>query len=178
MFSNLSFKGLLMKRLLIFCGLPYSGKTTYAKDIEKATGFKRLTVDDVVICMGYKLEIEISENDWNLIYKNVEQILNKYLYEGLNIIFDATNLYKGYREKIRLLAKNYEYAVSVIYIKTPLETINKRHKYHTGRHKVQDADLEELIKNAEIPDKAEDTIVVENSKDLHELIKSLRHNNV
>jgi len=56
--------------LLAFCGLPGSGKTTIAKEVEKTTGAVRLNTDEWVAALGvdffdfefrHKLEVQLYE---------------------------------------------------------------------------------------------------------------------
>lgn len=49
-----------MPKLFILCGLPFAGKTTLAKELEKQFGWVRLSIDEVKFEFGYE---DVSDDD-------------------------------------------------------------------------------------------------------------------
>lgn len=163
-----------MKNFILICGLPYSGKTTIAKQIEKSLGYKRITVDDFVPKLGFDLNIPISERQWKTIYESAENELENCFRNSTNVIFDATNLHKNYRDKLKKLAKKYSFLTKVIFVNTPIDLIYKRHKDTNNRHKVQTKDLEEDIRKFTKPEKDEKLIEINDRNHINSIIILLK----
>ena len=60
-----------MNKLYILCGIPFSGKTTLAKEIAKQKGFTRIDLDDVKFDLfgKYIQDKDLKQEDWDKIYQ-------------------------------------------------------------------------------------------------------------
>jgi len=72
--------------LILFCGLPLTGKTTLSKSISEILGLKRLSMD--LLWTEYRLDrnnFEHSKEIFNHLLKRIQSIDNKLVLEGLFI---------------------------------------------------------------------------------------------
>jgi len=160
-----------MISLVIMCGYPYAGKTTLARQMESRLGFSRITVDDVLVDLGYSLEGPFSEADWQVIYTQAEEILKKLLAGGFSVIFDATNFTRGYRDKLRSIADSYQTRSIVVFVDTPVETIRERDRDRLDRHKA--VDLDETIREFEPPAVDENVYVFSPDQAVDEVVHQI-----
>jgi len=99
--------------IILFCGLPGSGKSTIAKKLARKLerlGSLKLIVSD-----------QISGRVYRKIFKQVKENIEKVDY----LILDATFYKKKWRDKIYALAKG---KVFTIYLECALETCLRRNK--------------------------------------------------
>ena len=144
--------------LIIMCGYPYAGKTTLARILEKELGFSRITIDEIIVELRFPLGEELSEETWTLIYTEAEKRLIAMLTSGLSVIFDATNGYKDYRDKLRSISKPLVGKILVIFVAAEFNTIRRRELNLVNRHKA--VDVEETIQNFQIPTVDEISVTV------------------
>lgn len=71
----------------ILTGLPYAGKTTLRKKLVDRLGFEYSSVDDQMGKHKFHVE-EMSQDDWNLVYKKAYEDLKRKLKIGKTVIVD------------------------------------------------------------------------------------------
>ena len=160
--------------LMIMSGYPYSGKTTLAKALEHLLKFERITVDEILAELGFPLEGELSEENWTEIFNDAESRLINTLANGRSVIFDATNGHRDYRDKLRSITRPYVKIVVVVFLNTPIETIRERSIKAKDRHKVADADVDETIRDFQIPTSEENTVVIRADYPKEKVIKLIK----
>ena len=103
--------------LFIFCGLPFSGKTTLANELVKRFSFVRVDLDEINSerGLGYKSKVKISSEDWRITYAESYIRTDKALSEEKTVINDTTNFTRQQREKLRAIANKYKIISKVIY---------------------------------------------------------------
>lgn len=120
-----------MSKLMIMIGLPRSGKSTLAKEMQSKA--KQLHGDNYTILSADTIRMELNgvktpqKNErevWNLFYKRYEQ----YLAEGRDIIIDNTNVGGFYREGLlsHVNKTPHTYTIIAVVMDTPLEVIYER----------------------------------------------------
>ena len=110
--------------LYIMCGLPCSGKSTFAKSI---LGFKVLSSDDYIEQRAKELQ-----KTYNEVFDETIQRANQAFFQDVfkeaklknNIIIDRTNLNKSTRLKFIKIFQQHE--PIIFYFDTPIEVIKKR----------------------------------------------------
>jgi predicted kinase len=142
-------------QLIILCGLPCSGKSTYAK---KFYTYKILSSDN------YIEEIAKQKNKtYNEIFSytireataNFYEEVNAAAQTNYNVIIDRTNLKISTRKYFINKFKNHE--KTIVFFNTPLETIKARNT-RVGKI-IPDKVLEDMYISLEIPTSEEGTIV-------------------
>lgn len=136
-----------MSYLIMFCGIPGSGKSTEAKRMQQQMNERNISVgyisrDEVRFSM-------ISEKDGYFskekeIFKKFVNEMNKSLNENEITIIDATHLNEKSRGKILREVKSRNMVeLWVLYLTTPLDICLKRNASREGRACVP----EDVIKN-------------------------------
>ncbi len=82
------------QRLYILCGLPFSGKSTLAKELVRQFGWVRVDLDQINSerGLGGLGNDDISNNDWRITYQMSYDAVDKALKEGKTVINDTTLL--------------------------------------------------------------------------------------
>lgn len=116
-------------KVYMLCGLPGSGKTTYAKKIEMNTQCVRLSLDERLISR-YGKSFEASK--YREYERNVEDELKKELKDaisnGVNVILDYGFWKKAKREEYRQIISQLNAEAETIYFKTDIRILKKRLK--------------------------------------------------
>ena len=138
-----------MGRLYLTCGIPGSGKSTWAKaradegwswNSRDKIRFAKIKENDEYFAYESEVFDEFICNIQNDIYDKME-----------NIIADATHLNQSSRDKVlnRLSLAGYE--VWYIVFDIPLETALARNALRTGRARVPDNVIEKMYNSFEMP---------------------------
>lgn len=110
-----------MAKMILMCGLPRSGKTTWVKDNRKSW------VDDnrpdkFIISADALRQVVYNQRYWQdgeaLMWSIHDIILKIALFQGIDIIIDECNISKKRRSPLIKIAKNYGYEVHCIFIVT------------------------------------------------------------
>lgn len=113
-----------MKKLIMLRGLPASGKSTYAKEMVRKHGYKRVNRDDLreMIDLGkYSPESEI------IIKEVQEQIIRRLIRHNQTVIVDNTNLKPEDQEYFEYLAdEDLEVKLEIIDFPTPVDECVRR----------------------------------------------------
>lgn len=103
--------------LLMLKGLPASGKTTYATELE-ADGWVRANKDDLRVDFPNKPENEIIDLEDVVIVEALEH--------GHDVVVDDTNFNPFHEKRLRELAEDFGAEFQVMFIDTPPEVCIKR----------------------------------------------------
>jgi predicted kinase len=160
--------------LYILCGLPFSGKTTFARILANQCDFIHLDLDALVRAKNLFPEEGINEEQWGAVFREVQQQVAGLLTSGKSVIVDAVNYDRVGRDRLRTIARQCDSSVHVIYINLPLEQIEQRRQANQAnpqRPPVRDKDLTELITEFEIPTIDENLLVFDGIQSISEWIK-------
>ncbi|MFA5543211.1 MAG: ATP-binding protein [Bacilli bacterium] len=109
-----------MNYLHMLIGIPGSGKTTYAKLLEK-------DLDYIIISSDM---VRINNPNWKeeKVFPEVYRLCGKYLKEGYNVILDATNIDLEVRKKHIDSIREYhiDFKVVAYYFDIPLDICRNR----------------------------------------------------
>lgn len=126
----------MVNKLIIMCGAPGCGKSTYAKEYcKKYPETVYVSRDEIRFSLLAEDEYYFS-HETEVLEKFYTNIANA-LREGKDVIADATHLTKKSRktciDNIRAKIKNLTFGIEVIYIKPPLHICIARNDKRTGR---------------------------------------------
>ena len=111
-----------MSSLYILCGLPFSGKSFFSKDVESKTSIMRVSFDD--------LWNALVALDGNIPYEKVmieiEKLITNNLIEGISVVYDSTNMKEEHRDSMLNLTKNIHVDAFVVYFPITVEEMYKR----------------------------------------------------
>ena len=151
--------------LIMLCGIPTSGKSTYVEKLKKLDHWK----DAVVLSTDSYIEKEAKRMGltYNQIFddaigdatRELELQLNMAKDKGKNLIWDQTNLSVKSRRKKLLKIPSF-YARGVIYFEISLEEALERNKNREGKF-IPESILKRMYHQFEIPTRNEDFDYVE-----------------
>lgn len=148
----------------ILCGIPFSGKTTLGKALEKHLGFVHINLDDIKKEKGCG---DISDDDvpdkvWKQIFGEADRRLIKALKGGKSVANETAWVTRKWRDRARKIAEKSGFSTKVIYIKIPEEIAKKRwqqNRLHKKRYDTKDDEFGDYVKDFEKPIPDEDLII-------------------
>lgn len=111
-------------KLGLMCGLPRSGKTTYARKLS-AEGWVRICPDDYRLALHGQAHLPSAES---IIWAMVEVSVRAFLIGGQSVIIDATNTIRWRRSQWVRLAQQQGVEVSIFWIPTPFAICQERNQ--------------------------------------------------
>ncbi len=121
------------------CGLPFSGKSTLRRELVKKFNFDVASVDRMIGKHEFHVP-DMTQEDWNLVYKEAYEELEFSLRTGKTVILDKGSLKRSERDTARDIAGSAGATYVLIYVNTPLETIQERRKRNQETHERGDLD--------------------------------------
>lgn len=110
-------------RLVVFAGLPASGKSTFSDGLVEA-GATRISLDEI------RKEIYGDANiigDWKVTRKRFDELYNAALAAKKNIILDNTHFMRKQRERVIKMAQDAGYSdIHVVVMDVPLDECIRR----------------------------------------------------
>lgn len=132
-----------MKTMYLLCGLPGSGKSTWAKEQIRENGGVHISRDEIRFANVKEDEYYFSKE--KEVYKIFTANIQYYLYHSEEDIYvDATHLTKASRNKLfNALDIPPDWKVIGVFFDLPLEICIERNNLRSGREKVP----EDVIRN-------------------------------
>lgn len=109
-------------KLVMFKGLPASGKSTSSK-LLTATGWKRINKDDLRAMINGGKYTKGNEKDILVIRDNM---VRHWLSKGFNVVVDDTNFHLKHETRLREIAKEYGADFEVQFFKEPVDVCVER----------------------------------------------------
>ena len=138
-----------MPRLFIMCGLPASGKSTFAQQFIKNNDIRYVSRDEIRFSIIKKDEEYFSHE--KEVFKKFAGTIAQTLVDGFDVIADATHLNRISRDKLIRAIDQYttEYTITYIVLETSLETCMERNALREGRARVPDSVMKNMAENWE-----------------------------
>jgi len=154
----------MANKLYIFCGIPFSGKSTLSKEVARLTGYTRIDLDEVKFeHYGAVIkDAELEQKDWDIIYQAMYQRIEAALKAGKTVIHDTGNFTKYERDLIRHIADGLGVEAVTVYVDTTRVVAKERHIANQTTHQrfnVTDNELEDAVAEMEVPNETERHIV-------------------
>ncbi len=114
----------MTKKLLMLKGLPASGKSTYAKELEATGKWTRVNKDDIrkEFFPDYTFK-----DEKEVVYMEDSEIIAE-LREGNNVVVDNTHFNPAHQVRLEKIAKDEGAEFELLFIDTPLEVCIKRNR--------------------------------------------------
>ncbi len=149
-------------RLYVLCGLPFSGKTTLARQLASQLDLVHIEVDAVHQERGLLAARQAIERaDWFAAYLRSFRRTARALQRGRSVIFDATSHRREHREQLQRLAKEHGATMTIIYLDVPWEeTVRRRaeNRRSPARPDVPDQDFDRVVRQFQPPQEQEGAI--------------------
>lgn len=110
-------------KLLMLKGLPASGKSTYAKELEKQ-GWVRANKDDI---RAHSFPIYNYEDEKRVV-EIEDSIIRDGLRTGKNVVVDDTNFNPVHIKRLENIAKEFDAEFETLFIDTPVEICVRRNR--------------------------------------------------
>jgi len=154
-------------------GLPYSGKTTFTKELVSRFGFEVISMDDLMDREGLD-PVTMTQEDWNMVYSRGYRKLEKLLLEEKTVILDLGNLTRKERDTARAIANRVNVPFKLIYINIPVEEIMARRQKNEEtkeRGQLVEESMQKALDLWEEPSSDEKFVVYNQQMDLENWIK-------
>lgn len=148
-----------MPTLYIYCGIPGSGKSYYAKNVQSKVHY--ISRDEIRFNMVEENEEYFSKE--KAVFKLFSTSIAKVLEKGQDVIADATHISKASRAKLIRAIDNYfsKYKIACIVFDTPFEVCCERNAGREGRARVPDEVMRRFRSGWEFPEREEDSRIEE-----------------
>ena len=135
-----------MSKLFIMCGLPASGKSTYAMQLAVKENAIVVSTDNIRELLNGDASIQDNAEQ---VFKMAYKLILKYLDDGSNVIFDATNI--SYKRRMELIKRYKKYADSIecVFMAVPYEVCLERNQKRD--RKVPEEVIERMYHNFYVP---------------------------
>lgn len=150
-----------MNYLIMFCGVPGSGKSTEARRMARSLAARNITVEYVS-----RDELRFSMiSDKNEYFSKEKEVFSKFVEKMNNslnkndcTIIDATHISKASRAKILRRVENpANVRLLVLYLTTPIDVCMQQNDLRTGMEQVPHEVIEKMAKQFEDPTEKEFT---------------------
>lgn len=119
-----------MKKMIIMCGIPRSGKSTYAD--KYYSDYNIVCADDIRLALGTQFDRRLEKIVWSI----HDAQLGALLIRGRNVVIDATNITSKLIYSYYMQANHNDYSVEIIMMNTPKSVCLER---NTGDGSVPDS---------------------------------------
>lgn len=156
----------MKQRLIILCGIPFSGKTTLSKLLSPKYGFQRIDLDDVKFQL-YGMDIldeQLRQDDWDKVYQEMYKQIDESLTDGKAVVHDTGNFTTHERSLVRQIAEKLGIEAVTVYVNTPVEIARQRlleNRESQSRFDVTDEAFDSAIAEMEPPQTSEKHLVIE-----------------
>lgn len=135
-----------MNKLFVMCGLPASGKSTYALQLAIKENAIVVSTDNI---RGFINGDENSQKNNDKVFEIAHKLIYKYLNEEKNVIFDATNI--NLKKRIELVKRYRKYCDKIIcvFVAIPYEICLERNSKR--ERKVPEEVIKRMYYNFYVP---------------------------
>jgi predicted kinase len=165
--------------LFIMCGLPFSGKTTMAKQISDQLNAKMIAYDWIWAREKPPEEVPDPDNipEWNEILNLTRiEIVNE-LKKGNSVVFDHINHTKKDRYILREIGIELKIKVITIFLNIPTDILKNRRReniFNATRHNVATVNIKKVNKAWENPEGEPNVLTYNLDGNLNKFIKKLK----
>ena len=153
-----------MATVHLLCGLPGSGKTTFARELEKTHRAVRYTYDEWMVQL-YGRSPEQFEILFNRVSNLIWRIATRNLALGTDVILDKGFWYKKDREHVRHAATAIGAETKLYFFDAPIDVLRKRiltrSKGDQNSLWINDQAFTEFINRFEPPGDDEDFVLIQ-----------------
>lgn len=139
-------------RLFVICGLPGSGKTTLAKQLEAEQSAVRFCPDDWIVYLGLDIwDQELRGRVEALMWAQAQRLLTL----GANVVIEFGSWSRAERDDLREGARRLGAPVELRYLDAPVDELARRVEARGNDDGITRAHLEEWAQTIEVPTEAE-----------------------
>jgi len=160
----------MTSRLFILCGIPFSGKTVFAKKLTKKFDLIRIDLDEVKFRLfGNSIpDSKIDQSGWDKIYQLMYKKIRQALISGKTVVHDTGNFTKAERLLVKKIADDLKLKTLTIFVDTPSSLAYQRllaNRQTKKRFNVSSRDFYPTLAEMEAPDQTEAHLVYKSVDD-------------
>lgn len=156
--------------LLLFCGLPGTGKSRISRMFSEATGAERISSDSIRMNLLEKRTYSREEKE--MVYKKMAESAGGLLSSGKNVTADATFYLEEDRSMMRKVAEETGSDFFIVRCVAPDEVVRKRMEKKRSDH--SEADYKVYLKvKKQFQDIKGEHLCIDTTKSPEELIKEI-----
>lgn len=163
--------------LFAMCGIPFSGKTTVARELSDRCGLALVSVDAIVCELGIDLGPDAVEHrGWARAMAEGFDRTRRLLAKGTSVVYDHANHSRRNRERCRRVASQNGATFRLVWADTPVEEARRRllaNRARPRRTDVPDASFGEIVVEFEPPLDEPDVIRVTPGMTIDDLVGAL-----
>ncbi len=158
--------------LYIFCGLPFSGKTTLAKEILKTRpDLVFVSIDDIKFAHGFLWSEgeRMTTEEWQKIFDESYEKTQRALKDGKSVLYDSANQSRISRDTLREIAKEVGADSKVIFMNISEKIVRERWRQNQEskeRFHLPERFFNAAFDNYEPPTEDENLVVFNQSDDI------------
>ena len=164
--------------LIVLCGLPFSGKSTLARELAQALQMAILSYDQDIYAR-YKHQVPPGTSkaqEYEMVESIARRQLGTLLQRGQAVIYDDLSLESEDRQVLKQLADECGAQSIVVYADTPLHVIEQRRE--ANRQKAERGHIDEGTMQLDIsllqPPPSQDVVVVKPGYKVSEVVLAIR----
>lgn len=163
--------------LVAMCGIPFSGKTTVARELSERCGLALVSVDAIVRDLGIDLGPDAVEHrGWARAMAEGFARARCLLAEGQSVVYDHANHTRRNRDRCRRVESGAGAGFRLVWLDTSVEEARRRlleNRETLARNDVPDASFCEIVAQFESPAGEPDVIRVTPGMTIDEVIIDL-----
>jgi predicted kinase len=160
--------------LVAMCGIPFSGKSTVARELAARCGMTLVSVDAIVGELGLDLGADAGNHrGWARAMAEGFARSRRLLAEGTSVIYDNANHTRRNRDRCRRVAMRTGATFRLVWVDTPVDEARRRllaNRRDPRRGDVPDAAFQEILEQFEPPLNEPDVVRVAPATTIDELI--------
>jgi len=143
------------RHLFLLCGLPFSGKSTLGRAMQKQLGIVHVEVDQFHGAGRLPVEErQVEREEWIAAYRAAYRQVETELESGRSVVFDAVSYRRTQRERIRRIAAKHDVPMTVVYLDVSPAEAKQRlaaNRENPVRGNVPDPDFAEVAAGMQFP---------------------------
>lgn len=159
-----------MTTLFILCGLPFSGKSTLARDLSKKTNGIIISLDKVWAELTDRKRAMV---EWGEVVEEVDRLISKNLAEGNDVIYDDMNPLESHRNRVVHIANEKGAQYKIVYIDVSKKDMEDRQKHALAEDIHRIVTGEDIAKAMDQFEKPKHAVVLKSDEDIKKFISSL-----
>lgn len=148
-------------------GLPYSGKSTFAKQLAALTDARVIELDELNAARGLDVAAGVAIEEWQDTFTVTDQLAREALASGKSVVIDWVNPGADDRRRWRDLARDCGAPFVLVAFDIDLAELERRHAAGGGRVVVDDALRNRARARYRLPDPDEGAVMFESSTSVH-----------
>lgn len=145
-----------MPKLILVCGTPFAGKSTFARRLAERVAYREVDVDatKTELYGAGVADAALDREDWERIYRETDRRIVEHLGAGRSVIDASRSFRRAERDAARALCRAHDADPVIVYVDTPEHVTRQRllaNRRTRERRDVTDEDFAAILAAWEPP---------------------------